>query len=98
MSLIGPAGCAGFYGFEIIQAAVDPDGYTVDVGKLAELARIARPKLITIGGSLNLFPHPVCQIRKVADEVGAMVLFDAARLCGIMQGVFGDSRWKRVRV
>ena len=80
------AGCAGLYGFEIIQAPVDPDGYTVDVGKLAELARIARPKLITIGSSLNLFPHPVCQIRKVADEVGAMVLFDAAHLCGMIAG------------
>ena len=45
-----------------------------------------RPKLITIGGSLNLFPHPVREIRAIADEVGALVLFDAAHLCGMIAG------------
>ena len=47
---------------------------------------VARPKLITIGSSLNLLPHPVREIRKVADEVGALVLFDAAHLCGMIAG------------
>ena len=37
-----------------------------------------RPKLITIGGSLNLFAHPVREIRQIANDVGAKVLFDAA--------------------
>ena len=45
-----------------------------------------RPKLITIGGSLNLFPHPIREIRAIADEVGALVLFDAAHLCGMIAG------------
>ena len=30
-----------------------------------------RPKLITIGGSLNLLPHPVEAVRSIADDVGA---------------------------
>jgi glycine hydroxymethyltransferase len=41
---------------------------------------------MTIGGSLNLFPHPVAEIRAIADEVGAHVLFDAAHQCGIIAG------------
>ena len=45
-----------------------------------------KPKLITIGGSLNLFPHPVAEIRAIADQVGAKVLFDAAHQCGIIAG------------
>ena len=45
-----------------------------------------RPKLISIGGSLNLFPHPIREIRAIADEVGAIVLFDAAHLSGMIAG------------
>jgi glycine hydroxymethyltransferase len=45
-----------------------------------------RPKLITVGGSLNLFPHPVQRIREIADAVGAYVLFDAAHVCGLIAG------------
>lgn len=80
------AGAAGLYGLEVHTAPVDADNFTVDVPALAELARRVRPKLITIGGSLNLWHHPVREIRAIADEVGAYVLFDAAHLCGMIAG------------
>lgn len=81
----GP-GAAGLYGLDIHAAPVDADGYTVDLDALSDLAGRVRPKLITIGGSLNLFPHPVREIRAIADEVGACVLFDAAHQCGLIAG------------
>lgn len=80
------AGCAGLYGLQIHHAPVNADGFTVDVDALRELARKVKPKLMTIGGSLNLFPHPVQNIRSIADEIGAIVLFDAAHQCGIIAG------------
>ncbi|SDE10736.1 serine hydroxymethyltransferase [Ruegeria marina] len=79
-------GCAGLYGLATIEAPVDSDGYSVDLRALAELARQHRPRLITVGGSLNLFPHPVAGVREIADEIGAKVLFDAAHQCGIIAG------------
>ncbi|MEM7524973.1 MAG: aminotransferase class I/II-fold pyridoxal phosphate-dependent enzyme [Pseudomonadota bacterium] len=79
-------GCAGLYGLTIHEAPVDADGYTIDIDALAALARRVRPKIITIGGSLNLFPHPVAAARAIADEVGAKLLFDAAHQCGIIAG------------
>lgn len=79
-------GAAGRYGLSTVAAPVDADGYTVDVAALRSLAREVRPVLITIGGSLNLFPHPVAGIREVADETGAFVLFDAAHQCGMFAG------------
>jgi Glycine/serine hydroxymethyltransferase len=79
-------GCAGLYGLLTHPAPVDADGYTVDLEALRALALRVRPKIITVGGSLNLFPHPVPQIRAIADEVGAKVLFDAAHQCGIIAG------------
>ncbi|WP_422375305.1 serine hydroxymethyltransferase [Roseibium sp.] len=84
-------GCAGLYGLTIHEAPVDADGYTIDLEGLRSMALDVRPKLITIGMSLNLFPHPVREIRAIADEVGAHVLFDAAHQCGMIAGgVFAD--------
>ncbi|WP_421981877.1 serine hydroxymethyltransferase [Roseibium sp.] len=84
-------GCAGLYGLEIHEAPVDADGYTIDLEGLRDMAHRLKPKLITIGMSLNLFPHPVSSIRAIADEVGAYVLFDAAHQCGMIAGgVFSD--------
>jgi glycine hydroxymethyltransferase len=80
------AGCAGLYGLTTHAAPVNSDGYTIDLPGLRSLARATKPKIITIGGSLNLFPHPVPEIRAIADEVGAKVLFDAAHQCGIIAG------------
>lgn len=80
------AGCAGLYGLRTVYAPVDIDGYSVDVNALRDLAKKERPKLITIGSSLNLFEHPVREIREVADEVDAKVMFDAAHQCGIIAG------------
>ena len=80
------AGAAGLYGLTVIDAPVAPNEYTVDVDALAVLAERTRPRLITIGGSLNLRPHPVRQIREIADRVSAVVLFDAAHLSGLIAG------------
>ncbi|MGF1593205.1 MAG: serine hydroxymethyltransferase [Kiloniellaceae bacterium] len=80
------AGCAGLYGLITHPAPVDADGYTVDLEALRSLAKQVRPKLITLGGSLNLFPHPVAAVREIADAVGAKLLFDAAHLCGVIAG------------
>lgn len=79
-------GAAGLYGLEIIEAPVLTKDYTVDPEALAALAHEVHPKLITIGGSLNLKPHPVSEIREIADALGAKVLFDAAHLCGMIAG------------
>ncbi|NNE53947.1 MAG: aminotransferase class I/II-fold pyridoxal phosphate-dependent enzyme [Sulfitobacter sp.] len=80
------AGCAGLYGLNTVSAPVDADGYTLDLGGLAALAQEVRPKLITVGASLNLFEHPVAEVRRIADGVGAKVLFDAAHQCGVIAG------------
>ncbi len=80
------AGCAGLYGLRTIPAPVHADGYTVDIDALRDLARREKPVLITVGGSLNLFEHPVQDVRSIADEVGAKVMFDAAHQCGIIAG------------
>ncbi|MEU6798873.1 aminotransferase class I/II-fold pyridoxal phosphate-dependent enzyme [Nonomuraea wenchangensis] len=79
-------GAAGLYGLTTVPAPTDFGGYTVDLTGLREMAMRLRPKLITIGGSLNLSPHPIAAVREIADSAGARVLCDAAHMCGMIAG------------
>lgn len=79
-------GCAGLFGLNTVNAPIDASGFTIDLDALRTLTHEVTPKLITVGGSLNLFEHPVSDVRAIADEVGAKVLFDAAHQCGIIAG------------
>ena len=81
-----PAGCAGLYGLRVHEAPVAADGYTVDVEGLRALTAEVAPALITLGGSLNLHPHPVAEVADIAHEHGARLLFDAAHQCGMIAG------------
>lgn len=80
------AGAAGLYGLEVHEAPIDADKYTIDVAGLANLARQVQPRLISVGGSLNLAHHDVAGVSSVADSVDATVLFDAAHLSGPIAG------------
>lgn len=79
-------GCAGLFGLRSLPAPMDAASYSVDIAGLQRLAQKESPAVITIGGSLNLWPHDVAAIRDIADSVGAKVLFDAAHQCGMIAG------------
>src|SRR5262245_40441474 len=68
------AGAAGLYGVEIHTVPYDGRRMTVDLDRLRSDAKRLRPKLITVAGSLCLYPYPVREVRAIADEVGARVL------------------------
>lgn len=84
-------GSAGMYRLTTVSAPIDADAYTIDVDRLRDLAHEVKPRMITVGGSLNLFQHPVSKVRAIADEVGALVLFDAAHQCGLIAGGVWDN-------
>jgi glycine hydroxymethyltransferase len=79
-------GVAGLLGLEVHRAPIDASRWSVDVDGLASLARRVRPRVITLGGSLNLVPHPVEEVAEIARDVGAALLFDAAHACGMIAG------------
>ncbi|MGF1501832.1 MAG: serine hydroxymethyltransferase [Paracoccaceae bacterium] len=80
------AGAAGLLGLEVHTAPVDAERYSVDLPGLAALAERVRPRLVTLGGSLNLTHHPLAEVVRIAHGVGARVLFDAAHLSGPIAG------------
>jgi glycine hydroxymethyltransferase len=79
-------GAAGLYRLDIHEYPIDPSTFSVDLDGLTEMVDRLQPKLVTVGTSLNLLPHPVAEIRQIADRVGASVLFDAAHACGMIAG------------
>ena len=81
-----PGGAAGLYGLDIHECPVDAANFTIDLAALATIVDEVQPKLITIGASLNLLPHPVSAICAIAERAGAAVLFDAAHACGMFAG------------
>ncbi len=80
------AGCAGLYGLNVHPVPYDAKAMTIDLDRLRDEARRIGPKLITVAGSLCLFAYPVADVRAIADEVGAYVLYDAAHMGGMIAG------------
>lgn len=79
-------GAAGLYGLRVHDVPFDGNTMTVDVDRLHITARLLRPRLIVIGASMCLFPYPVADVRAIADEIGAYVLYDAAHVAGLIAG------------
>ena len=80
------AGVAGLYGLETHPVPYDGKRMAVDLDRLRGETQRIRPKLITLAGSLCLFPYAVREVRAIADEVGAYLLYDAAHMGGIIAG------------
>ena len=81
------SGLAGrVLGLETINHAYDIDELNIDAEKSATIIDSTRPGIVTFGGSLFQFPHPVKELAKVAKEVGAYVVYDAAHVLGLIAG------------
>ncbi|HET9077465.1 MAG TPA: serine hydroxymethyltransferase [Acidimicrobiales bacterium] len=73
-----------FYNF--VSYGVTDSDERLDLDQLAELAAAHRPKLIVAGATAYpriIDPEP---IRRIADEVGALFMFDAAHIAGLIAG------------
>ncbi|RLF16517.1 MAG: serine hydroxymethyltransferase [Thermoprotei archaeon] len=85
---IGAAGCRGLKTYDM---PFNHEEMNIDVTKLAELADKVKPRMVTLGGSLILFPHPVREVKKIVEAYDCVVHYDAAHVLGLMAGgVFQD--------
>jgi glycine hydroxymethyltransferase len=78
-------------GIEDINHVYNIDEMNIDPDRSADVIRAAKPGIVTFGGSLFLFPHPIKELKEVCDEVGAYVAYDASHVLGLIAGgVFQD--------
>ncbi|MEX2322419.1 MAG: serine hydroxymethyltransferase [Acidimicrobiia bacterium] len=72
--------------FDFVSYGVDPDTEVVDMEEVAELARKERPRMIVAGFSAYSRIIDWAAFRRVADEVGALFVVDAAHIIGLIAG------------
>jgi glycine hydroxymethyltransferase len=78
-------------GLENINHVYNIEEFNIDVDRSIDVIRAAKPGIVTFGGSLFLFPHPIKELKAVCDEVGAYVAYDASHVLGLIAGdVFQD--------
>ncbi len=86
-----------FAGSELIQLEVrhlpfDPSRFNVDVEASAEMIERTHPRMVILGTSSFLFPHPVRELRRVIDSLpGTFLVYDASHVLGLIAaGRFQD--------
>jgi glycine hydroxymethyltransferase len=70
--------------FNIVPYGVQRETGTIDYAEVEELARQHRPKLIVVGASAYPRTLDFEAFRRIADEVGAMVMVDMAHIAGLV--------------
>jgi glycine hydroxymethyltransferase len=70
--------------YSIQHYGVSRETNMVDYDEVLELARESRPKLIVCGGSAYPRTVETWEFRKIADEVGALLLCDMAHFAGLV--------------
>jgi glycine hydroxymethyltransferase len=72
--------------YHFVAYGVTESDERIDYDQLADVARKERPKLIVAGATAYpriIEPEP---LRRIADDVGALLLFDAAHVAGLIAG------------
>ncbi len=72
--------------YNFVSYGVTPGDERIDMDQVRDIARTERPKLIVAGATAYariIDPQP---FREIADEVGAIFLFDAAHIAGLIAG------------
>ncbi len=78
-------------GLEVRPLRADGPGHRLSAESATQAIREHRPQAVLLGQSFVLFPYPLKEIAAAAHEVGALVLYDASHVLGLVAGgVFQD--------
>jgi len=72
--------------FNPVQYGVNPETEHIDYDQVRDLAREHRPKMIICGGSAIPRLIDFAAFREICDEVGAIMMVDAAHFIGLVAG------------
>ena len=79
-------GGAGLRGLKIFDIPFDYDKYNIDMDLFGNLILGIKPKLITLGASVFLFPHPVKEIKEICEETNTLIHYDGSHVLGLIAG------------
>ena len=84
--------------FNAVEYNVTADTNLIDYDQMEEVARRERPKLIVGGASAYSREWDYARIRKIADEIGAIFMFDMAHPAGIIAAGLLDNPVKYAHI
>ena len=84
--------------FQPVEYNVTPDTNLIDYDMMEEVARRERPKLIIGGASAYSREWDYARIRKIADEIGAIFMFDMAHPAGLIAAGLLDNPVKYAHI
>ncbi len=65
---------------------LDPAVYNIDVERTVALIRKHQPRVVILGSSLFLFPHPIQPLADAVAAYGGILQFDASHVLGLIAG------------
>src|SRR5690349_9557380 len=77
-------GAPGIRGLRVVELPYDLRRLDVDVDALGALLAAERPRLVVVGASLMLHPHDLRPIADLVHETGALLLYDASHVAGLI--------------
>ena len=77
---------AGVVGLKEFPYPFDTEEMNIDVDETRKMLLREKPKLMISGGSLFLFPHPLKELKEIADEIDAVLMYDGAHVLGLIAG------------
>ncbi len=79
-------GTLGALGIEQVDMPFDIEEWNIDVDGARKIIEETKPKIVTLGFSLYLFPNPTKEIAEIAHTVDAKVVHDVAHVLGLIVG------------
>jgi glycine hydroxymethyltransferase len=79
-------GWGGRLAASVASVPFQPDGLDLDLDALQSAVARHQPAMILVGSQAMLFPLDLSGLRAIADEVGAIVVYDAAHPLGLIAG------------
>jgi len=72
--------------YRLLHYQFDPEEWNIEVDASTKMIRRTKPDMLVLGSSFYLFPHPVRELREVADEIGAPIVCDESHVLGLILG------------
>ena len=73
-------------GYDVSPLRAEGPGHRLLADAAVRTIREARPAAVLLGQSFFLFPYPLREVAEAAHEVGALVLYDASHVLGLVAG------------
>ncbi len=79
-------GLAGLLGLKPTPFPFAKEDMNINIEKAKETIDRVRPRIVVFGASMITFPHPVKELAKITDEIGALAEYDGSHVLGLIAG------------